>query len=281
MHSTSPITLTLAALLLAAGANAHGMLVSPNGFGASGMGSVRDYYKVSASINDLRNPNGQLCRGTGRGQATYVNMPSNGGYHSVTVSYSIGAQHIGDCGIEIFDADSPYDRVLVGYAPGPQGCAVPRGNAVTPYFNTGSYPEASSQCRGYVTPGTEHLNDMCSFQWTFQVQRMDQYENCVDINLSINGNRRNAANLTFANGNAVSDKVIDELIDGSILGAGEGPTDFKRADGKVHPFSAKVYERLPVFHDEVPKQAEVKGEPLVVALAKAAMALVKKPVGTA
>ncbi|KAJ3099532.1 hypothetical protein HDU97_002975 [Phlyctochytrium planicorne] len=293
---------TIVALMAAPRVQGHGMIVSPNGFGDSGYGSVREWYKVGYSINDLRNPtySGSICRGTGRGNdAANVYMQGNGGYHSVTLAFSIGAQHIGECGIEIFDADNPYDRVLVGYAGGYEGCAVAHnsnGNEVTPYISTDKYPSASAQCRGYVTPGTEGINDMCTFQWTFRLQRMDQvrcrkcvmrwfwkathnapnyefYDNCIDINLQINGGNNRAAldNFNVANLDSLDPKRIAEERVMHLLSVNAATS---KPDFEIRPESAKVFEKHPsalILNSETAKAARIiadlkKGVPAEVAL---------------
>ncbi|KAJ3096810.1 hypothetical protein HDU96_000639 [Phlyctochytrium bullatum] len=246
------------------------MLVSPNGFGNSGLGSVREYSKITFQINDLRNPTdeGVLCRGTERGEPTPVFMPSSGGYHSVLMSFAIGAQHIGDCGVEIFDADRPGERTQIAFAAGPEGCAVPRnsgGHEVIPSINTDKEPEATSQCDGYITPGTEPINDMCTFQWTFQVQKMEEincqkcvlrwfwraqhnlpneefYDNCVDIDLHIDGRQVSRIGGNRAVIGSGGDDATLPSDSYNVTTAGDGPTDYRQPSGKVPGHSHRVYQ---------------------------------------
>ncbi|KAI8843717.1 hypothetical protein BC829DRAFT_400668 [Chytridium lagenaria] len=246
MFSYLPALAVWTALLVACAlpsVTAHGMLVSPNGFGSSGVGSVRDYYKVNYQINDLRNPTyqGDICRRTGRSSNPTPVYMSNGGYHSVVLAFSVGFL-------------MPLTTLVAPPLPTlavPNGCTIPRGNDVVPYINTNSYSGASSQCGGYLAPGTENTNDMCAFQWTFQVQRLNEvncrncvmrwwwrathlsnpefYENCVDIRLSADG--RNMGE--------------DSALLRQASGSSASPSNHYVPAANVAALSAKVYERVP------------------------------------
>ncbi|KAI8849606.1 hypothetical protein BC829DRAFT_391198 [Chytridium lagenaria] len=189
--------------------SAHGFFYSPNGNGEPGAGSTRSYNSISLNIDTLRSPSNGLpmCRGhEASSELVPVSFGPSGSTHTVTLAYSIGAQHPGPCSIEIVD---PATGVAVNVASvdGPQGCARPPtafGAADTNKLRT-----ASEQCGVNGLPRQLRTDDMCLFYWTFRLQNVERiscsrcimrwtwvgthaaepelYENCIDINLSVNG----------------------------------------------------------------------------------------------
>ncbi|KAJ3412194.1 hypothetical protein HDV05_001104 [Chytridiales sp. JEL 0842] len=208
MHSTAlPVLLSLLAALLLTFPSAtqpHGLLYSPNGFGGPGAGSTRQYERISYFIDSLRNPviGSNFCRGTSANtKYVPVTVPRTGGFHTITLAYSIDAMHVGPCWVEIID---PVTRKSwqIGSVAGPRGCA--QFPVAQPGPQTHRRTPASAQCPNRIPRGLV-TDDMCLSQWTFRLKNVDQitcsrcvmrwvwhathisttnpekYENCVDI----------------------------------------------------------------------------------------------------
>ncbi|KAJ3110700.1 hypothetical protein HDU96_006357 [Phlyctochytrium bullatum] len=213
--SVRALTLAVAAIVLQASiTSAHGMFYSPNGRGGPGAGSTRGYSEIASNIDNLRAPsNGQpLCRGRGTsGSLVPVRFGPSGSTHTVTLAFSVGAQHPGPCTIEIINPQTN-EVTLVGSSDSP-GCAKPP----LAQLDSNKQYDARSQCGGGM-PERLRTNDMCLTYWTFTLQNVERikcttcimrwywvgthisppevYENCVDISLSTPGGVvRNVAGL--------------------------------------------------------------------------------------
>ncbi|KAI9093006.1 hypothetical protein DFS34DRAFT_631267 [Phlyctochytrium arcticum] len=204
MVQTNMIALVAAALAISS-VNAHGFLSGIGRLSPSERGQVRGYSQINSAIDNLRNPASSFCRGTAKGTQVPVTL-SNGGSLTLTQAFSIGAQHIGPCAVEIVDANNPADRVTITKVDGDQGCARP---PLAQSDSDKSAP-ATSQCPGRQPAGLV-TNDMCLHYWTFNVQNADKikctdcilrwtwdgthisrtnpehYENCIDIKLTRTG----------------------------------------------------------------------------------------------
>ncbi|KAH9249611.1 hypothetical protein BASA81_012685 [Batrachochytrium salamandrivorans] len=92
-----------ASLSLAA---AHGFMAHPGPVsGAFSQHAVRNYDAISTNIDSLRNPidsSSPICRGAAKGPVTTIDL-KNGQSYTITLAFSIGAQHIGPCAVEILD----------------------------------------------------------------------------------------------------------------------------------------------------------------------------------
>lgn len=198
------IKLLALAATLTSTVSAHGFLYGPGSLSSGQEGTVRDIGKINYEIDSLRNPNsgGNFCRGAGKGAVTPISL-SSGQDFTVTLALSNGAQHVGDCWVEIVDANDTSKKVQIA---GPVQCALPpvaQGDT-----NKGS--GADQQCGGKL-PKNLVTNDMCLNTWTFKPQNVDQikckdcilrwtwhathistsnpekYENCADVTVSIGG----------------------------------------------------------------------------------------------
>jgi hypothetical protein len=94
------------------------------------------------------------------------------------MAFSIGAQHIGPCSVEILDANRmDDDGISIARIDGPGGCAVAPTNSLSTDKGSG----ASQQCPDRVPPLLV-TDDMCLSEWTFTVQNADRItcgDNCV------------------------------------------------------------------------------------------------------
>ncbi|KAJ3110848.1 hypothetical protein HDU96_006234 [Phlyctochytrium bullatum] len=208
--SIKALTLTIGAIALQASlASAHGLLYSPNGKDLPGAGSTRGYSDIGINIDSLRAPSGgqPLCRGRAPSNMLVpVRFGPSGSTHTITLAFSIGAQHQGPCTVEIINPQTG-EITLVGSVDAP-GCARPP----IAQLDTNKLYDANTQCGG-VMPDRLRTNDMCLTYWTFTLQNVEKikctkcvmrwywvgthisppevYENCIDISLTTaNSNRR-------------------------------------------------------------------------------------------
>ncbi|KAJ3013730.1 hypothetical protein HKX48_005541 [Thoreauomyces humboldtii] len=207
MHA-SIVALASASALIST-VSAHGFLMGIGKLDANTRGSVRDYAKINIAIDDLRSPlvDGEaFCRGAAKSANPVALTLTEGGSLTITQAFSLGAQHIGPCAVEIVDADNTANIVTLTEADGLRGCAV------TPIaqFETDKNSAATAQCNGLIPSGLI-TNDMCMQYWTFTTNNVDQitctncilrwtwegehisvtnpekYENCIDVKLTKNG----------------------------------------------------------------------------------------------
>ena len=133
-------------------ANSHGTLFYAGDIPSSDTkGIVRDIELIDRQIDSLRNPifSTSLCRNAAPKAPISVRLSSNEDF-TVTIAFSIGAQHIGPCSIEILDADNlSKPGIEIASAPSESGCAVPP----IAQFNTDKASPASRQCPGKVPAG--------------------------------------------------------------------------------------------------------------------------------
>ncbi|KAI8589775.1 hypothetical protein BDZ88DRAFT_128714 [Geranomyces variabilis] len=199
------VTATLSAALLASSVSAHGFLSGIGKLSSSERGQVRDYNKINVQIDDLRNPlegNTQLCRGAAKGPVVPLTL-TEGGELTLTQAFSLGAQHIGPCAVEIVDAKNPNNKVTLVSVTGANGCARPP----IAQFDTDKASAATNQCHGKIPAGLV-TNDMCLHYWTFKTQNVNKitctdcilrwtwagehisktnpelYENCIDVRVT-------------------------------------------------------------------------------------------------
>lgn len=100
-------TLSAAALLASSSVAAHGFLSGIGKLSPSDVGQVRNYNLIDHQIDDLRSPlsgNSAFCRGAPRAKPVALSL-TEGGSLTVTQAFSLGAQHIGPCALEIVDAN--------------------------------------------------------------------------------------------------------------------------------------------------------------------------------
>ncbi|KAH6560795.1 hypothetical protein BASA60_000518 [Batrachochytrium salamandrivorans] len=139
-----------ASLSLAA---AHGFMAHPGPVsGAFSQHAVRNYDAISTNIDSLRNPidsSSPICRGAAK-------------------AFSIGAQHIGPCAVEILD-ENLSNPVQIAQVSGPNGCAV----KPLAQFRTDKSSPASAQCPKHI-PSKLVTDDMCLNEWTFTVTNVEK-----------------------------------------------------------------------------------------------------------
>jgi hypothetical protein len=160
----------------------HGFLYAPGPLSDSQANpSVRDYAAVSYAIDELRNPvatqNGDAfvskasCRYTFRGKRVPIQL-SNGADFAVTMAFSVGAQHIGPCIVQIMEDGNPASAVTISPR---ESCARP------PLAQFDTVKEsAASQCPGKIPKGLV-TDDMCLHEWRFKLSNVDKIKckNCV------------------------------------------------------------------------------------------------------
>jgi hypothetical protein len=133
-------------------ANAHGMLYYAGPMPSQdSKGAVRDYDFVDHQIDKLRNPIDypKLCRGAAPRPPIPIHLSKDEDFE-VTFAFSVGAQHVGPCTIEILDADDlSKPGVVIASAPSEAGCAV----KPIAQFNTDKASPATNQCPGKVPAG--------------------------------------------------------------------------------------------------------------------------------
>jgi hypothetical protein len=126
----------------------HGFLYFPGAADSSVRGAIRNYNAIDHNIDSLRNPlqGASLCRGAASGPKTPISLSADKDF-TVTMAFSVGAQHIGPCSVEILDAKNPS-------APGIQIGSV-NGCATRPIaaFETDKSGPASRQCPGKLPSG--------------------------------------------------------------------------------------------------------------------------------
>ncbi|KAJ3052617.1 hypothetical protein HK097_005983 [Rhizophlyctis rosea] len=208
MHSI--VNLLAFAAAFTSSVSAHGFMYGPGSLSSGQEGTVRDIGKINYQIDSLRNPNSAgFCRGAGKGAVTPISL-SSGEDFTITLALSNGAQHIGDCWVEIVDANDSSNKVQIA---GPVQCALPP----VAQSNTDKGSGADQQCGGRL-PKNLVTNDMCLNTWTFKPQNVDQikckdcilrwiwhathistsnpevYENCADVTVSTNGSGNSGNN---------------------------------------------------------------------------------------
>eukprot|EP00842_Homolaphlyctis_polyrhiza_P001279 jgi/Hompol1/2151/HPOL_002049-RA len=155
---------------------AHGFLQYPGPVSqaASSTSGVRGYEKITTNIDALRTPikaSTPFCRGEEPTPLMDIAL-ANGVDFTITLSFSLNANHIGPCWVEIWDpSDLGAAPVTIASAPATKGCAVkPVGD-----YATLEGSEASSVCPGRVPPLVQSAtNDLCMSEWTFSVSNADQ-----------------------------------------------------------------------------------------------------------
>ncbi|KAJ3221115.1 hypothetical protein HDU81_010876 [Chytriomyces hyalinus] len=171
---------TIAALLLAPHlAYAHGFMYGPNGLKDDAtLGAVRNFNRIYNGIDVLRNKVNDpsiMCNGAPVANRVDVAFGGNGDSHTIALALSLGAQHIGECHVDLIDPATG-KVVRIADIPGPNGCAV--ASNLSPSLNTNKASPATSQCPNNI-PKNLVTNDMCAFDWTFKLKNMDQVE-CTD-----------------------------------------------------------------------------------------------------
>ncbi|KAI8913018.1 hypothetical protein DFJ77DRAFT_431640 [Powellomyces hirtus] len=191
--------------------SAHGFLSGIGRLSSSERGQVRNYDLIDRQIDSLRNPTeGGLCRGAPRRKPVPLSL-TEGGSLTLTQAFSIGAQHIGPCAVEIIDAKDTSKKVTLTSVSGDRGCAV----QPLAQFDTNKGSDAKSQCNGKIPAGLV-TNDMCLHYWTFETKNVnkitctdcilrwtwdgthisksnpERYENCIDVTITKNGKGGNS-----------------------------------------------------------------------------------------
>ena len=176
----------ICATLLFSLASAHGFMMHPGPISeAIKRPAVRNYGLINYQIDELRNPtaitqaaafsdNSKLCRNTGPGRKIAITL-TNGQPFTITQAFSIGAQHIGPCRIQIMQQGDPSSAVNIASASANGGCARP---PVAQFDTNKSPPSAAHQCPGKIPPGLV-TDDMCMHEWTFTVRNADKIK-CTD-----------------------------------------------------------------------------------------------------
>ncbi|KAJ3034146.1 hypothetical protein HDV00_005403 [Rhizophlyctis rosea] len=224
MHNV--FTTLVAAATLASTVSAHGFLYGAGSLSSDTKGTVRDIAKISYQIDDLRNPttSGNFCRGAAKGAVTPISL-KNGQDFTVTIAFSNGAQHVGDCWVYIVDANDQSKSTQIA---GPVQCAI----APTAQTTTSKGSGASSQCPGDLPNGLV-TNDMCLNKWTFKVQNADKitckdcvlrwvwhathnsvtnpevYENCADVTVSSSGGTSSGSDSAPGNIKLTTTRVVN------------------------------------------------------------------------
>ncbi|KAI8918725.1 hypothetical protein BC831DRAFT_482653 [Entophlyctis helioformis] len=215
MHIGTACTATLLLVLsqLVSLVSAHGFLVFPGPINDPRFyGAIRGYDVVKVDVSSLRDPlrPDVFCRGKPQGPITDITL-QNGVDFTITLAFSLNANHIGPCWVRIYDADNlAADPVVLASIDGPRGCAITDfGPLSMEGLTTFS---AASECPGLVPPGvSEASNDMCMRQWTFRVTNADQikctrcimqwqwfgvhlsltdperFQNCADVRITVIG----------------------------------------------------------------------------------------------
>ncbi|TPX68478.1 hypothetical protein CcCBS67573_g07154 [Chytriomyces confervae] len=168
-----------ALLMLPHLAHAHGFMYGPNGLKDDAtLGAVRNFNRINNGIDALRNKVNDpsiMCNGTPVSKRVDVSFGGNGDSHTIALALSLGAQHIGECHVDLIDPATG-KVVRIADIPGPNGCAV--ASNLSPSLNTNKASPATSQCPNNI-PKNLVTNDMCAFDWTFKLKNMDQVE-CTD-----------------------------------------------------------------------------------------------------
>ncbi|EGF81896.1 expressed protein [Batrachochytrium dendrobatidis JAM81] len=157
---------------------AHGFLAHPGNLkDAFSKHAVRNYDAIDNNIDSLRSPiksDSPVCRGAAKGPVTDIRL-ENGKSFTITIAFSIGAQHIGPCGVEILD-ENLENAVQIAHVDGPGGCA----QKPLSQFATDKSSPASSQCPNNI-PTKLVTDDMCLSEWTFVVSNVEKIKctNCV------------------------------------------------------------------------------------------------------
>ncbi|OAJ36092.1 hypothetical protein BDV3_000746 [Batrachochytrium dendrobatidis] len=187
--------------------SAHGLFLFPGPLDSPGFfGATRGYDLAKTDISTLRNPlsSPNFCRGKPSRSPVNISL-KNGAQFTITLAFSLQANHIGPCSIQMIDPNNPdSDPVIIASVNGPNGCAV------KPLSRYSTLDGPTSQvCPGLVPPGIKDAsNDMCMSEWTFDVKNVDkikcttcimrwlwsgqhlsvtdpeEYENCIDVRLS-------------------------------------------------------------------------------------------------
>ncbi|KAI8907982.1 hypothetical protein EDD86DRAFT_247936 [Gorgonomyces haynaldii] len=165
--------------------------------------AVYNYAAISSNIDSLRSPvsGSNLCRSANPGPRRQLNL---GGDVTISHAFSVGAQHIGPCKVEIMQRGNLQTAVTI--AEGECARAPDAGGNIA-QTNTDKSGGASQQCPGKQPPGLV-TDDMCINDWTFKPQNTDQikctdcvlrwtwkgehisksnpelYENCIDVSLN-------------------------------------------------------------------------------------------------
>ncbi|KAJ3196707.1 hypothetical protein HK101_008046 [Irineochytrium annulatum] len=109
----TPIALLV--LSLARAVRPHGFIVGVGGINGQ-IGTTREYSKISYQIDDLRNPVSfpydSYCRDAGASSPVDMKLANDGGHHTVTFAFDVGAQHTGICKIEVFDPNDPSGTIV-------------------------------------------------------------------------------------------------------------------------------------------------------------------------
>ena len=148
------MTPLMPSLLFLSSVLGHGFLYFPGAADSSTRGAIRNFNAIDNNIDSLRNPmsGGSLCRGASPGPKTAISLSGDKDF-TITMAFSIGAQHIGPCSVEILDAKNPS-------APGVRIASV-NGCATRPIaaFETDKSGPASKQCPGKLPSGL--VTDVC------------------------------------------------------------------------------------------------------------------------
>lgn len=161
-------------------ASAHGFMSFP---------TPRDYQEISFAIDNLRNPNvaGTFCRGKlpeDNDRTPLSIVP--GESLTVQLAISVGAEHVGYCGLELYDTNNVLQGVL---AENVIGCA----STVQAQCERPSGLVTGDMC---IVPMTVQIPDNLDInidrgfiRWTWVAQHVtpnESYEVCADIILQGN-----------------------------------------------------------------------------------------------
>jgi len=186
-------------LLILTYVQSHGFLVHPGPLNDALLShGVRNYNSINNNIDSLREPSTVFCRNAERGPTTKIQLV-NGQEFSVTQAFSIGAYHIGECTVEIFDQKNHSN--IIEIAGDDTQCA----RTPVAQFNHITITTATNLCPNNI-PTNLITNDMCLNEWTFIVKNADKitctdcvlrwtwvgrhisppdfYENCADVQIT-------------------------------------------------------------------------------------------------
>ncbi|KAI8824214.1 uncharacterized protein EV422DRAFT_617920 [Fimicolochytrium jonesii] len=192
----------VAAIASASSVAGHGFLVGIGALGPNSKGQTRNYQAIDNNIDSLRNPttgSTPFCRTSTKSARVPLHL-TEGGKLTVTQAFSVGAQHIGPCAVEIWDPKTNKKFTLTSVA-GPNGCArVPIAQS-----DSNKKSGANNQCPGRL-PNKLVTNDMCLNKWTFTTRNVnaitckdcilrwtwvgqhvspaEKYESCIDVTVT-------------------------------------------------------------------------------------------------
>ncbi|KAJ1342839.1 hypothetical protein BSLG_002658 [Batrachochytrium salamandrivorans] len=225
------VLLTISFICTCRSTYAHGLFLYPGAINSPGFfGATRGYDVIKTDVSSLRNPlpTPNLCRGAPPSTLVDVSL-TNGVPFTITLAFSLDANHIGPCSVEVIDPKNPgAPPVTIASVNGPRGCAVA---PISPFASLAGTTD--SLCPGLVPPGVQDASkDMCMSEWTFTVANADkikcttcimrwtwsgqhisitdpeEYENCIDVRLTNTRGDGNGGGASSSTSKTTQDQTV-------------------------------------------------------------------------